>query len=183
MKSRSSCLILIAAAILMTNLAEATLTDVDKTNILDYHRQVRVSAFGNVPEATMTWDDKLSKVAENWANRCQWSHNAGRTIDYAAQGGSGYVGENIAFYTTPSPFTPLDMVKSWANEKKDFTYPTTCSSGKVCGHYTQMIWKSTSRVGCAQANCPSLSGIPYGNTRFVVCDYAPGGNYVGKAPY
>ena len=44
----------------------------------------------------VVWDDKLQLVAQNYANKCVWEHNAERSSDYQAAGGTGYVGENLA---------------------------------------------------------------------------------------
>ena len=40
----------------------------------------------------------------------------------------------------------------------------------VVGHYTQVVWTSSVRLGCG------ISGLPSGGT-MVVCQYGPGGNY------
>ena len=67
---------------------------------------------------------------------------------------------------------------SWASEVANYTYASnTCAAGKVCGHYTQVVWRATTEVGCALADCPALQ---FKST--VVCDYGPGGNSGGK-PY
>lgn len=42
--------------------------------------------------------------------------------------------------------------------------------GKVCGHYTQVVWSNTRRLSCSEIQC-----IDYCN--FIVCDYDPPGNY------
>lgn len=176
-------LVYVATFAMLMTCVSCQLSGDDKQLILSYHETIRANAFGNVAETKLTWDNKLEQVAQNWANQCRWMHNAGRNADYVAQGGSGYIGENLAFYTYPSSYTPLDMLRSWANEKNDFTYPNGCAPGKICGHYTQMVWKSTSRIGCGLATCPSLAGIPYANTRLLVCNYAPAGNYISQPPY
>jgi len=43
------------------------------------------------------------------------------------------------------------------------------------GHYTQMVWFTTTEVGCAVYQCDSII--------LVVCNYNPTGNWVGKHPY
>jgi hypothetical protein len=48
----------------------------------------------------------------------------------------------------------------------------------VCGHYTQLVWANTRRIGCARHNC---SGLTFPSS--IVCDYGPGGNFGGQSPY
>ena len=73
----------------------------------------------------------------------------------------------------------MQAVTAWADEKVDYTYATnTCAAGKVCGHYTQLVWRATQKVGCALQNCPALQ---YPSS--IVCDYGPGGNFNGQLPY
>ncbi|KAJ1396583.1 Ves allergen [Sesbania bispinosa] len=70
-----------------------------------------------------------------------------------------------------------DAVRLWVNEKADYDYNSnSCASGKQCGHYTQVVWKNTKRVGCAKVRCNN------GGT-FITCNYDPPGNYVGQRPY
>jgi len=47
--------------------------------------------------------------------------------------------------------------------------------GHVVGHYTQMIWKNTSQIGCALARTNSWD--------ILVCRYSPKGNMIGEKPY
>jgi pathogenesis-related protein 1 len=49
-----------------------------------------------------------------------------------------------------------------------------CYENKICGHYTQMVWKSTTEFGCAKAKCTAGNKI----TEIVVCQYNPAGNYI-----
>lgn len=49
------------------------------------------------------------------------------------------------------------------------------------GHFTQVVWKSTTSVACAKASCPAgtITQMP---SFFFVCRYAPPGNYQGQFP-
>jgi pathogenesis-related protein 1 len=122
------------------------------------------------------WDPLLASVAQGYASACNLGvHNGGRHTQYAALGGSGYVGENIAWGTAWA-FSVVDLAQLWADEKTLWSYgPVTSGNLSGVGHYTQMIWANTTRVGCGAANC---SG-----TLFLVCNYAPAGNYLNQAPY
>ncbi len=120
--------------------------------------------------AAIAWDNELAAVAAAWANNCEWGHNAGRSDNYP-----GYVGENI--YGASFVPTGLAVTESWASEEANYNYANNTCSG-VCEHYTQVVWANSTKLGCAIANCPN---IPTPN--FVVCNYAPGGNFNGERPY
>ena len=96
-------------------------------------------------------------------------HNAGRSA------GGSYVGENI--YGSSGAATGPAAVASWASEAASYNYSSNTCSG-VCGHYTQLVWRETARVGCALHDCANLQ---FGRT--VICDYAPGGNINNRRPY
>ena len=74
------------------------------------------------------------------------------------------------------------VVAMWASEAKSYDYATNGCSG-VCGHYTQVVWRSTTSVGCAIQRC--ATGSPFGGSTwfFAVCNYVPPGNFVGERPY
>jgi pathogenesis-related protein 1 len=73
---------------------------------------------------------------------------------------------------------PKKVVDAWGSEVKDYDYArNTCTLGKMCGHYTQVVWKNTTRVGCAVAVCEESSEQVW------VCQYQTPGNWVGEKPY
>lgn len=49
----------------------------------------------------------------------------------------------------------------------------------IWGHFSQIVWKETTKIGCATQHCPNGLGntgstvSPY----FTVCNYSPPGNY------
>jgi len=138
------------------------------------------AARAEVGVGPLTWDPALAEIARAWVTRCVdveaptglVDHNAGRSNGYPT-----YVGENI--YGAGGQASGTDAVRLWVSEKANYNHATnTCAAGRVCGHYTQVVWRNTTKVGCALHTCP---GLQYGAT--VVCDYAPGGNVGGQAPY
>ncbi|KAI7979322.1 hypothetical protein LOK49_Contig397G00006 [Camellia lanceoleosa] len=46
----------------------------------------------------------------------------------------------------------------------------------MCGHYTQVVWADTQKVGCASATCNHELGILF------ICSYDPTGNYPNVNP-
>ncbi|XP_070303490.1 cysteine-rich secretory protein LCCL domain-containing 2-like [Salvelinus sp. IW2-2015] len=52
-------------------------------------------------------------------------------------------------------------------------------------YFTQLVWATTSRVGCAVHVCPRMNvwGEIWENAVYLVCNYSPKGNWIGEAPY
>jgi uncharacterized protein YkwD len=128
----------------------------------------------------VSWDAMLADAAYNYLSLCEVegdlvAHNDDRTKDYAALGGSDYVGENI-YASSGTSVEPSDAIDSWMSEQSEYDYADGDFS--KAGHYTQVVWRSSVRIGCAIVNCPNAR---YSNT--VLCDYAPGGNLSGQKPY
>ena len=74
--------------------------------------------------------------------------------------------------------SPEQVVDSWGSEKEDYDYASNrCAPGKMCGHYTQIVWRSTTSVGCAMAVCEDTQEQVW------ACEYQPAGNWVGRRPY
>ncbi len=146
---------------------------------LQSHDQVRAGATPapSPPLPEMQWSDQVESVAAEWASRCMYQHNAGR----------GDLGENIAASSPGYWPTIAGVVQAWASEAPDYDYASnTCNApaDRTCGHYTQIVWRSSTLVGCAYARCTQNSpftGFPTWD--FWVCDYSPPGNWVGQRPY
>ncbi len=85
-------------------------------------------------------------------------------------------GENL-WMGTRGGYRVEEMAGSWAAEKRLFrpgAFPNVSSSGhwSDVGHYTQMIWRSTSRLGCAVHRSERWD--------FLICRYVAPGNVVGQ---
>lgn len=157
--------------------AEYAVEPAGLASIVAAHDQVRA----DVGVGPLAWDAALARTAATWAAKCRDNgsgfipHNPDRSA-----GSPVYVGENIYASTAPpGAVTGPQVVAAWASEKADYDHASnTCAAGQVCGHYTQVVWRSTTRVGCAKQDCPALT---YRTN--VVCNYAPGGNVSGERPY
>ncbi|KAJ4716073.1 Pathogenesis-related protein 1 [Melia azedarach] len=116
----------------------------------------------------VTWDERLAAYARNYANQhigdCDLIHSP--NCPY---------GENLAW--SSGDLSGTNAVNGWVDEMADYNYNfNTCSPGKACGHYTQVVWRNSVRVGCAKVRCKT------GGT-FIGCNYDPPGNYNGQKPY
>lgn len=148
------------------------------------HNNVRAlvdtSGIAAGPLPPMMWDQTLADHAKAWAEMCIDMDSNG-LVDHSSAAyrsntsGYSYVGENI-FASGAAPASSVQAVDVWAGEKADFSYPN-CKSGAVCGHYTQVVWRTSVNLGCANVTC---NGLQYKGV--VLCEYGPGGNS-GGSPY
>jgi hypothetical protein len=51
------------------------------------------------------------------------------------------------------------------------------SNFEVWGHFSQVVWKSTTSIGCATQFCKSGTLFPTVAGWFTVCNYGPAGTY------
>lgn len=130
--------------------------------MLAAHNTVRAG----VGIAPLTWSDRLTARAQEWANtllaRNQFVHTPN----------SPY-GENL-YEIAGATATPTQVVDAWAAESRNYDYGSN-KCRRVCGHYTQIVWGETKEVGCAVARDSGRE--------VWVCEYNPPGNWVGKRPY
>ena len=157
--------------------------DVEPANLVGMtaaHNLIRanVSPIATPSLPAMTWIRTIATDAQNYANLCTFAH-----------GGTGLgtiYGQNI-YAAAGFAATPTDIVgASWAGESVNYNYATnTCAAGKVCGHYTQVVWAASTRLGCGTKVCSTNSpfGSSYPNWQLWVCNYNTPGNYVGQKPY
>jgi pathogenesis-related protein 1 len=131
--------------------------------------------------SNVTWSVKLGEMAQAYANKLKDERGCNPIHSQADD-----VGENLYWasaikyssgITEVQRITAQRVADAWGSEKSDYSYSSnSCASGKICGHYTQMVWENTSQIGCAQAVCAD-------NSQIWVCNYYPAGNYVGQKPY
>ena len=154
------------------------------------HNVVRAAVDSNTPLPPLVWSDKLAQYAQQWADQlattsCSSPHH--RTSQELQAVGYG---ENLAaFVSSAGGSTAQQAVTAWASEKTCYTFgelmttdqcDTACYTAlhsDGCGHYTQIVWRKSTSVGCGVATCQN------GKEDIWICNYSPPGNYVGQNPY
>jgi hypothetical protein len=152
--------------------AAANIASQFPARILAAHNQARAEA-GVAP---LVWDPALGEAAAAYATQLALTNNFQHSDRRARPG----IGENL-WMGTHGAFSYEAMVGGWASERRDFVpgiFPAVSRSGnwENVGHYTQMVWPTTTRVGCALASNAT--------TDYLVCRYSPAGNIDGRpVPY
>ena len=123
----------------------------------------------------LSWNPELVASAQRWAD---YLASTGQ-FAHAPENRQAPEGENL-WAGTKGYFQPEAMVGAWVREKQFFrpgVFPNNSTTGRVedVGHYTQLVWRATKEVGCAEAT----------STRedILVCRYAEAGNYRGERPF
>jgi len=145
------------------------LTDAQRKEFIDVHNKWR----SDVGTAPLKWNEDIAKYAGEWALRlgkdCKMEH---RPSDGKWK---RIYGENI-YWISISTVSPKDVVDAWGSEIQYYKKPVPIKAGQAYGHYTQLVWKNTTEVGCAIATCKKEGAI-------VVCNYDPPGNWLGETAY
>lgn len=123
--------------------------------------------------APLQWDPALAAAAASYGptlarlGRLQHSPRADR------QGQR----ENL-WMGTRGAYSPEQMVGGWIAERAyyrpgmPFPYVSRTGNWADVAHYTQVVWRGTTRVGCAI--------VPSRQWDFLICRYSPPGNIDGR---
>ncbi|KAF6008871.1 hypothetical protein HII13_003705 [Brettanomyces bruxellensis] len=145
--------------------AASTSTGFDFAQVyLDMHNKYR-SLHEDTPD--MTWNSGVAAVAQTYAD----SYSCDGVLSHSGNkyNGSG-LGENLAY---GYDFDDAGAVTAWYDEISDYNYDDPGFSEKT-GHFTQVVWKSSTELGCGYKYCGSYYGY------YIVCNYLPQGNIVSS---
>ncbi len=136
--------------------------------VLATHNRYRAAA----RVALLRWDPALATAAAAHAGQLMRSDN----LVLSPRTSRPDQGENL-WQGTSGAYAVEAMIETWARERSRFragTFPAVSTTGNAQDvvHYSQMIWPTTTQVGCALQRSPQWD--------FLVCRYAPRGNIDGR---
>ncbi|KAI0361709.1 PR-1-like protein [Trametes cingulata] len=132
---------------------------------IDQYLQAHNSVRAQHGAAPLSWSDDLAAKAQQWANNCVFQHSGGKL---------GPFGENLAA-GTGSSYGIQEAVKSWTDEVSEYD-----PNNPQPSHFTQVVWKASTQVGCAVQSCNGIFDPKFGPAKFFVCEYSPQGNVIGQ---
>jgi len=141
------------------------------------------------------WDESLARKAQDWADWLKTNYEgqprhpktSSEKNKFLSYDGKDYdkssLGQNIAWYwaqNRTNEGNPSTSVAKWYaegefyNPEKPSLSCDGCSpeSGDELGHFTQLCWKESSKVGCGVSE--TIDGDE--NSSVWVCNYSPAGN-------
>ena len=166
---RVFALVLGAVVAMAQAVTAAQLSERQKNELLKAQNRYR-AALG---ETALAWSDGLAGNAQKWAE-----HLAGE-VHAVRHSGALATGENIA--TWPAGHATLTrLVQLWGAEQRyfvDAVFPDVSRTGdwKAVAHYSQLVWRKTTQVGCGFATG--------GGQDYLVCQYNPMGNFEGEKAF
>lgn len=132
-----------------------------KTNNIwvDEHNRIRA----DVGLGPIAWNEDIASGAKKHAETCKFEHSSNNERQF----GSQILGENLGYGSPYDNFTDKQMIKMWEDEKAHYKHPQKPSESAtgVTGHYTQIVNKNVTELGCGCANC--------GGKKQCVCRYNP----------
>ncbi|KAF2967945.1 hypothetical protein GQX73_g5637 [Xylaria multiplex] len=107
----------------------------------------------------VAWNETLEAFATSYLDK------VGSDCKFAHSGGP--YGENLAIgYANATA-----SVEAWGDEARKYNFRRPGFS-QATGHFTQLVWKSTTDVGCGRRLCGERGW-------YLVCEYWPRGNVIG----
>nr|XP_015298287.1 PREDICTED: C-type lectin domain family 18 member A isoform X2 [Macaca fascicularis] len=138
--------------------------------LLSLHNRLR--SWVQPPAADMRrldWSDSLAQLAQARAALCgtptpSLASAPWRTLQ---------VGWNVQLLPAGSA-SFVEVVSLWFAEGQWYSHAAgECARNATCTHYTQLVWATSSQLGCGRHLCSADQAA----TEAFVCAYSPGGNW------
>lgn len=128
------------------------------------------------PLPDLQWDARLADGARAYAQTRAEANNINHGT-YESRNGAG---ENLSGSGAWSTATSVEgLAQAWVREGEYYNGAvapnTSCRTGISVGHWTQIVWRNTTHVGCGVGES--------GNVRVLACWYRAAGNTEGQHPY
>ncbi|XP_057290562.1 uncharacterized protein LOC130613240 [Hydractinia symbiolongicarpus] len=121
----------------------------------------------------LEWDADLASEAQKYAEVLAVENS----IQHSQGAKNGYYGENLykgfdGFKRTKSV---AEAVYYWYLEIGLYDFNNPAPNLEEVGHFTELVWRSTGRVGCGYSVAEMYGGL----MTYIVCRYRPQGNLDG----
>jgi len=150
-----------------------------KQDFLAFHNKARAQ---HVDTCALEWNSDLAKDAETYAveltNSGKFQHSSSNTRPWSGgvQGENLFTGNSVVFQTQPVSL----CMTLWYEEGNRFAFNKAFLYNfkgiGALGHFTAMVWRDTTQVGCGGA----YKDTPKGRVTNYVCRYTPQGNIPGN---
>ncbi|KAJ4337653.1 hypothetical protein N0V95_008282 [Ascochyta clinopodiicola] len=167
-----SCMLLLAVShALAQSTQDATTVSAEYTNDDTFQKAVlnTTNLYRRQHDAVeLGWNETLAEAAGKWSEKCGFEHSGGPSGENLA---AGYPNATAA-------------IEAWGDERKeyDFKKGDFSKNRSATGHFTQLVWRNTTTVGCARTECNAKEKGGKGDAPgwYIVCEYYPTGNVLGQ---
>ncbi|KAJ4987798.1 Repressed by EFG1 protein 1 [Stagonosporopsis vannaccii] len=113
----------------------------------------------------LSWNTSLAELARDWSDGCEFEHSGGPAGENLA---AGYPNATAA-------------VEAWGDERGEYDFGEGEFAAET-GHFTQLVWRNTTTIGCARTECNGGEDGGDGDAPgwYIVCEYHPAGNVIGQ---
>jgi len=113
----------------------------------------------------LKWNPELVAASKRLTDTCVWEHTQNNPFGENMSAGQQSIEEVVTGWVTGP------------DEKDSYTGGNTEPS-----HFTQVVWLSTTEVGCYKGMCRDVRGanLPQSPQTFWACNYNPPGNIIGE---
>uniref|UniRef100_A0A914LYJ2 SCP domain-containing protein n=1 Tax=Meloidogyne incognita TaxID=6306 RepID=A0A914LYJ2_MELIC len=126
----------------------------------------------------MSYSVDIENIAQQWANNCTYSHSGIYVYGECFSAFPAEYNETTGLYNAISGWWSELVFKGALGPEANNTWIpfNGAQNGRGVGHWTQLAWWNTIRVGCGLARCDRYK-------TYIVCNYDPVGNVITLGVY